>query len=41
MQVRANVVAVALECSEKELQFQFGVNNWSAYVEQVRLSFHG
>lgn len=35
-QVRANVVAVALDCSEKELFFQFGVNNWSAYVEQVK-----
>ncbi|KAL3150262.1 hypothetical protein ABBQ32_000114 [Trebouxia sp. C0010 RCD-2024] len=34
-QVRANVVAVTLDMSEEELFFQFGMDNWSAYVDQV------
>ena len=35
MQVRASVVAVTLEMTEEELFFQFGMDNWSAYVDQV------
>ncbi|KAL0021413.1 hypothetical protein WJX79_003538 [Trebouxia sp. C0005] len=34
-QVRASVVAVTLDLTEEELSFQFGMDNWSAYVDQV------
>ena len=30
------MVAVTLDMSEEELFFQFGMDNWSAYVDQVR-----
>ena len=29
------MVAVTLEVTEEELFFQFGMDNWSAYVDQV------
>ncbi|DBA78771.1 TPA: putative protein fap47 [Trebouxia sp. C0004] len=34
-QVRASVVAVTLDLTEEELFFQFGMDNWSAFVDQV------
>lgn len=35
LQVRANVVALTLDMTEEELHFQFAMNNWSSYVDQV------
>ena len=35
LQVRANVVALTLDMAEEELHFQFAMNNWSSYVDQV------
>ena len=35
VKVRASVVAVTLDLTEEELFFQFGMDNWSAYVDQV------
>ena len=35
LQVRANVVAITLDISEEEIHFQFGMGNWSSYVDQV------
>ncbi len=38
--VRASVVAVTLDLTEEELFFQFGMDNWSAYVDQVLTAPH-
>ena len=35
LQVRANIVAITLDISEEEIHFQFGMGNWSSYVDQV------
>lgn len=39
LQVRVNVVAITLDVSEEEIHFQFGMGNWSSYVDQVYPSF--